>query len=101
MRVGIVTYFFHPVLNPRAFRALELSKELSKQGHEVIVYVPDLNQDYSLLQSQYNFKVIQVEPGFYLNKKSRQQSLTPSSEPHSSDKQVAKQGLFKKIKTWY
>jgi hypothetical protein len=100
VRVGIVTYFFHPVLNPRAFRALELSKELSKQGHEVIVYVPDLNQDYSLLQSQYNFKVIQVEPGFYLNKKSRQQSLTPSSKPIGSDMQVAKQGLFKKIKTW-
>jgi glycosyltransferase involved in cell wall biosynthesis len=39
MKILVVSLFFYPDLNPRAFRTTELVKELSKQGHEVTLFV--------------------------------------------------------------
>jgi len=38
MEIAIVTAYFLPVNNPRAFRATELAEEFSRRGHNVTVY---------------------------------------------------------------
>ncbi len=35
------------MISPRSFRTTELAKELAQQGHEVVVYIPFKNYDYS------------------------------------------------------
>lgn len=46
-KVLIVAGTFYPTISPRALRATELAKELSRKGHEVVVYIPDEGIDYS------------------------------------------------------
>lgn len=53
----IVTKFFHPEITPRAFRAFELAKEFSKQGHKVIVLTTKKDFDYTAMEKQFGFKV--------------------------------------------
>ncbi|MBI3133433.1 MAG: glycosyltransferase [Bacteroidetes bacterium] len=98
MRIAIVSYFFHPVLNPRSFRAFELGKELARRGHHVVFFVPDTGVDYTALEKTNNFKVNTVEPGFYLNKKNRnpvQQQQPVQTQPETV---AARPGLVKKLK---
>lgn len=38
MKIAIVTAYYFPIPNPRAFRATELAEELAKRGHYVTVY---------------------------------------------------------------
>ena len=47
MKIIIVSGFFYPQKNPRSFRTTELTKELTRQGHHVTVYIPQNNYDYS------------------------------------------------------
>lgn len=37
MNILLITKVFYPIISPRSFRATELAKELSRQGHEVTV----------------------------------------------------------------
>src|SRR5690606_37329378 len=37
MRILLITKAFYPTISPRSFRATELAKELSRQGHQVTV----------------------------------------------------------------
>lgn len=46
MKYAIISYYFYPENTPRAFRAYELTKELIKRGHEVIVIIPDYCYSY-------------------------------------------------------
>jgi len=53
MRILIVSNSFFPVNSPRSFRTTELAKEFSIQGHQVTVYVPIYNYNYSVFLSKY------------------------------------------------
>lgn len=100
MKIGIVTYFFPPDLNPRSFRAFELAKEFSKQGHEVRVYVPDHDQDFRAICNSHGFAVIKVPPGFYLNKKSRNRQIEKNDTNHLPSPKKISPSLLSKFKAW-
>jgi glycosyltransferase involved in cell wall biosynthesis len=46
-RILIVAAVFYPSISPRSMRATELAKELARQGHEVHVYLPESEYDYT------------------------------------------------------
>lgn len=46
-KILIVTAVFFPSISPRSMRATELAKELARQGHEVHVYLPESEFDFS------------------------------------------------------
>jgi hypothetical protein len=54
INILVITYGFYPEQNPRSFRASELVKEFSRQGHKVTVMAPyrvgieELVKEYSL-----------------------------------------------------
>ena len=56
-RILIVTRFFHPDITPRAFRAYELAKEFSRQGHDVTVLTTKREFDYSYIEQRFGFCV--------------------------------------------
>lgn len=56
-KILIVTKFFYPEITPRAFRAFELAKEFSNQGHEVTVLTTVKKCSYVTLEAKYGFKV--------------------------------------------
>jgi len=78
LKILITTYYFHPDITPRAFRAFELAREFSKQGHEVKVYTRDTGEDYSSLKDR--FSVIPVSTGYLFNR-SRKQASSASAHP--------------------
>jgi len=47
MKILIVSRSFYPHNSPRSFRTAELAKELSSKGHDVTVYIPSSEFDYS------------------------------------------------------
>lgn len=47
MKILIITWAFFPGKSPRSFRATELAKQFSKEGHDVTVYAVLGNYDYS------------------------------------------------------
>ncbi|MBK8928076.1 MAG: hypothetical protein IPM74_19815 [Crocinitomicaceae bacterium] len=100
MKIGIVTYFFPPDLNPRSFRAFELAKEFSKQGQEAWSICTDHDQDFTALCNEHGFDVIKVNPGFYLNKKNRTKKVKSSSPIHLTSEKKISPTLFSKIKSW-
>ena len=53
MKVLIVSGSFYPQNSPRSFRTTQLAKELSRQGHEVRVYIPYIKYDYTELMNEY------------------------------------------------
>lgn len=57
MKILVVSAYFHPMITPRAFRTTELVKELCKRGHQVVVYIPFSNYDYSSF-GDYNLKIL-------------------------------------------
>ena len=64
-RILIVTRFFHPEITPRAFRAYELAKELSRQGHDVTVITTKREFDYSYIEQSFNIcvqAIVKSEP---------------------------------------
>lgn len=46
-KILIVSAVFFPSISPRSMRTTELAKEFARQGHEVLVYIPDNGYDYS------------------------------------------------------
>lgn len=75
-KILITTYFFYPEIAPRAFRAYELAKEFSRQGHAVTIYIPDYNFDYTELEKQYRLKIRRVKQGFFLNKNHKRRTMS-------------------------
>lgn len=56
-KILIVTKFFHPDITPRAFRAFELAKEFSRQGHEVTVLTTKRDFDFSQIEKEFKLKI--------------------------------------------
>ena len=67
-KIMIISYMFYPENNPRAFRAYELAKELSKQN-EVVVITKKISN-----RKKENFRLIEIESGFFLNKNQSEKS---------------------------
>ena len=64
-RILIVTRYFHPDITPRAFRAYELAKEFSRQGHDVTVLTTKREFDYSYIEQRFGFcvqAIVKSEP---------------------------------------
>lgn len=57
MKIVILSRNFFPLNAPRATRATELAKELSRQGHDVTVYALLGRYDYSNFESKFNIIV--------------------------------------------
>lgn len=53
MRILIISGAFYPNNSPRSFRTTELVKEFSRLGHEVILYVPKNDYDYTGFLNEY------------------------------------------------
>lgn len=67
MKILIVSNSFYPQNSPRAFRTTELAKEFSNLGHQVTVYAPLSDHDYTgFLSSHPN---IILKEGVKLNEK--------------------------------
>ncbi len=101
MKIGVISYNFYPLINPRAFRTFELVKEFARLGHEVVVFIPDNEFDYSDLQNQYNNLIIEkVRPGFYLNKNAV--TFQPKKDVKRSEQfeipKLEKTGISKRFK---
>mgnify|MGYP001194191171 FL=1 len=47
MKILLVSNAFYPEISPRSYRATELAREFSRQGHEVAVITKFRNHDYS------------------------------------------------------
>lgn len=89
IKIGIATYFFPPVINPRAFRVLELARYFARIGHEVTLFVPDWRHDYTSLEQENGFHVRKVEPGFWLNRYDRlaAKGYLPEDQSKSAESQ--------------
>lgn len=57
MRILLVASSFYPTISPRAFRATELAKELSKQGHLIKVIVCENDFDYKTFKEGHNIDI--------------------------------------------
>lgn len=73
MRILIVSGTFLPRISPRSFRTTELVKELIKSGHEITLYIPYIEYDYTTFLSQYPLKLVQYKDSIdsYINSKSK------------------------------
>ena len=56
-RVLIISKAFYPEITPRSFRATELAKEFSKQGHDVTVLIDDKGFDYSDFSAEHTVRI--------------------------------------------
>lgn len=56
----IVSNFFYPENTPRAFRTTEIAKELSRLGHEVILYIPKTNDEVAKFCDSHHIEHHQV-----------------------------------------
>lgn len=55
MNILLIAKAFYPIISPRSFRATELAKELSRQGHQVTV-VTLYNSKHADFEKEYNIK---------------------------------------------
>lgn len=53
MKILIVSGSFYPNNSPRSFRTTELAKEFCRLGHNVTVYIPSHEHDYSEFQKEW------------------------------------------------
>lgn len=53
MKILIVSSTFYPECNPRSFRTTELVQELCRKGHDVTLYIPQIDYDYREYLSKY------------------------------------------------
>mgnify|MGYP001335429805 FL=1 len=58
----IVSGSFYPEISPRAFRTSELALELSRQGHDVTVYIPFYKIHYTLYAKEYCLTIKDLGP---------------------------------------
>lgn len=57
MKILIVSGAFYPNNSPRAFRTTELVKQFSKAGHQVVVYLPKNNENYTEFLNKYPIQI--------------------------------------------
>jgi len=57
MKILIVSRSFYPELSPRAFRTTELAKELSKQGHQVVLYTQKYKEHHIKFEKDFNITI--------------------------------------------
>jgi hypothetical protein len=55
-KILLVSNGFYPEISPRSYRATELTKEFSRQGHDVTVISKYRDHDYSLFLSEFPVK---------------------------------------------
>jgi hypothetical protein len=53
-KILLVSNGFYPEISPRSYRATELAKEFSRQGHSVVVITKYMNYDYSDFLNKYS-----------------------------------------------
>ncbi len=56
-KILLVSSGFYPEISPRSYRATELAKELTRQGHSVVVISKYRNHDYSAFLKEYDIKL--------------------------------------------
>lgn len=56
-KILLVSNGFYPEISPRSFRATELAKEFSRQGHHVVVITKWRDYDYSDFLKEYNITI--------------------------------------------
>lgn len=54
----LVSNAFQPEISPRSYRATELAKEFSRQGHEVTVITKYRDHDYTAFIEEYNIRFL-------------------------------------------
>jgi hypothetical protein len=64
-RIVIISRTIFPAINPRSFRATELSLELARQGHDVTLYAVLGNYDYSEYESEHKLKIRNIGRMFF------------------------------------
>ena len=57
MKILIVSGSFYPDNSPRSFRTSELTKELKRLGHDVTLYIPERDFDYSKFKEEYPVRI--------------------------------------------
>ena len=65
-KILIVSYTFYPEISPRAFRTLELAKELAKNNDVTIL--TKINEEIKDMKFKNNLKIKQINSGFLFNK---------------------------------
>jgi hypothetical protein len=63
MNILIVSKSFYPRISPRSFRATELAKEFSRQGHNVTVIAHTSQYDFSDFKKKYNINIKDFDNG--------------------------------------
>lgn len=57
MKILIISGTFYPRNSPRSFRTTELAKEFSRQGHNVTLFIPNLEYDHSEFTQHYPMRI--------------------------------------------
>ncbi|MCE2711627.1 MAG: hypothetical protein LW688_03705 [Cryomorphaceae bacterium] len=61
MRILILAQHIHPMQTPRAHRATELSLELARQGHQVVIYSVIGKHDYAGMEKEFGLTIKPIE----------------------------------------
>lgn len=61
-KILIITRAFYPENSPRSFRATELAKEFSRQGHNVIVLTPRDTPGHDIFEREHNVRIKPLGP---------------------------------------
>ena len=64
MKILIISNHAYPVQGPRAFRTTELSEQLVKMGHEVVLYTVHGKYDYTQYEKEVGVKMRDINPKF-------------------------------------
>lgn len=64
MRILIISNHAYPKQGPRAFRTTELSEQLVKMGHEVVLYTIHGKYDYAQYEKETGVKMCDINPKF-------------------------------------
>lgn len=62
-KIIIVSAYFYPDITPRSFRTTELVKQLVSLGHDVTLYIPYRDFDYTLFLKEWNFNLRFINTG--------------------------------------
>lgn len=64
MKILIISNHAYPAQGPRAFRTTELSEQLVKMGHEVVLYTVQGKYDYTQYEKETGVKRRDINPRF-------------------------------------
>ena len=62
MRILIIAHHAYPTQGPRAFRTTELSEQLVKMGHEVVLYTVHGKYDYTRYEQETGVRMGNIVP---------------------------------------